>query len=144
MREKKRTILVVLCITAVIVYFSIPYPILGNYKNVEVWRVELVTDSFDCRGTVDLAEQVDCDEILQILNNYSRSRIPRSVSPQQMRKGDIEISLRDDSKSFHIYLSPSDKNSNYIYQSADRGGYSIRNAAALQKEIVPLLPIEYR
>lgn len=142
MRKKKITILAVLCITAVLVYFSIPYPILGNNKNAEVWRVELVTDSFDCRGNVDLAEQVDCDEIIQTLNNYSRSRIPRSVSPQQMRRGDIEISLIvDDSKNFHIYLSPSDNNSNYFYESADRGGYNILNGATLQKEIVALLPI---
>ena len=143
MRKKKSTVLAAFCITDVIVYFLIPSPLLGNIKKAEVWRVELVTDSFDCCGNVDLTEKVDCDKITQILGNYSKSRIPRRVSPQQMLKGDIEISLRvNDSKSFHIYLSPSDRNSNYIYESAERGGYNIRNSDVLQKEIAGLLPTE--
>lgn len=142
MRKKMITILAVVCITAAIVYFATPSPLFGNYKKAEVWRVELVTDSFDCRGNVDLTEQVDCDKITQILSSYLRSKIPRRVSAQQMLKGDIEISLMvDDSKSFHIYLSPSDRNSNYIYESAERGVFNIYNSNELEKEIADLLPV---
>lgn len=140
MRKRKIPLLVALCVTAAIVYFSIPSPILGNYKKADIWRVELVTDS---PNHVDLTDQVNCDKMIQILSNYSKSRVLRCVSPQQMLKGDIEISLMvDDSKSFHIYLSPSDSNSNYIYESAERGGYSICNSDVLQKEISDLLPMD--
>jgi hypothetical protein len=126
-----------------VIYFFLPAPIVKGYENLEIYRVELITGASDCQDNIDIVDitkQVDCEKILRILSGYSRSKIPHMLEPHELGEGDIEISImdKDNSNIFRIYLSENNRNFNYIYESAEKGGYTIHNSNNLRKEISPL------
>ncbi|MGE4354340.1 MAG: hypothetical protein AB7D36_09675 [Oscillospiraceae bacterium] len=142
MKKKRTVLLITLCAVVIATaYFLIPAPMLPDYDKVEIYRVILVTNSFDCRGNIDITEQIDRDKMISALEKSSRSKLLRLITGHEIFEGDIEVSLLlDDEKDFNIYLSAKNNNLNFIYGSTL--GHNIRNSGELYKEIAMLLPAE--
>lgn len=146
-------LLVVLLVVGNVVYWFTPIPLLSagtTADQVEVYRVQLCTDSYDVRKDVDLLEQVDCEQIAQLLSRYSRSRRARPFSHYARTTGEVEISFLDAAHTnWHIVLSGSvtegnpSKAVNVIYSSSQQGAYTIRHSDQLRAELFPLFPAAY-
>lgn len=71
----------------------------------------------------------------KLLGSASRSRLPHSFAPYQRKTGDLEIIAADRDRPLYILLG----GTNVAYRSADRGGYTIREAARLAEKIRQLI-----
>lgn len=133
---KKKTIIagVILCIAAVTaVWVSIPAPILKNPEDAEVFLVMVVNSEFD---NEDVTDQVDSDQLLQIIEWYTRSRVPHTLGSYQMTVGEIKIILAEDNRSSIVTLG----GINVVYDSIRKGGYTIHDSEQLAQDIREILP----
>lgn len=128
MKKKALTAGIILCLIIISIYFSTPSPIVKNPDNVQIHWVNVVNSQYK---TEDITSQIDCNQLVQTISGYSRSRIPYSFAPYPIAAGDIDIGYFDNGKLKHISLGEV----NVVYESADKGGYKIYNNSKLMGEI---------
>ncbi len=111
-------------------------PLFGPDDRIQVYRAEVIGED----GAPQLVtEQVDLDAAANVLKDVKRLLLPRSVGPQTLRPGDVELGVLVGNESYHIYLSTADKHSNYCYR-AGHLGHRIRTVEELYGRLTILLP----
>lgn len=132
----------VLCAAVLAAVFCLmPAPLLQHPQGTVISRVELTVPAGDGVESVDLTGQMDLDAALGILAYCSRSRLPRSFAPFTMEEGMLELSLMDGGWPCHIVLGGnSGRDLFVVYESADRGGYTIRGGTRVREALMALLP----
>ena len=123
------------------VYCLTPAPLLRDPQGAAIHRIELAVPSGDGVAAVYLTGQADLDGALILLSDCSRSRLPRSFAPFTMEEGMLELSLMDGGRTCHIVLGGnSGRDLFVVYESADRGGYTIHDGARVREALMALLP----
>jgi len=133
---KKKAVIagVILGIAAIAaVWFSIPAPIIKSADDAEIDLVMVVNSEFD---NEDVTDQVDGDQLLQIIEGYTRSRFPHALGSYQMTVGEIKIILVEDNQSRTITLG----DINVVYESVQKGAYTIHDSEQLAQDIREILP----
>ena len=126
-------IVVVLCLIFIAVdYFSTPAPLVTDADNLKIYTVCIVNSEYKKEEITDI---IDCNKLAQIISSYSRSRLPHSFAPYQLSIGEIEIDIMDNNKTLHIILG----DINVIYDSGDKGGYTIYNSDQLKDSVLQLI-----
>ncbi len=92
-------------------------------KELQVYRVVSINDADE---RVDITEEVDLEALEIRLYLMEGSRYRSQFSPYYMGQTQYEIDLFYGEDSFHILLG--DSSVNYLYESAERGGYKIKNS----------------
>ncbi|AEE97997.1 hypothetical protein [Mahella australiensis] len=133
MKKKVIIIGIILClIVSAAIYFSLPAPIINNKDNLQIYRVSIANSKYDYD---DVTSQIDCNKLAQLISTYNRSKLPHSFAPHQITVGEIEIDAIADNKVMHIILG----DVNVVYESADKGGYTIYNSEQLESEVLQMI-----
>ena len=137
MKQKLITAGLVLALIGTATYLLLPVPLIQDRDRANIYRIELAND---CCQYKEITNMVDCDSVVQILSNYSRSKFPHSFSPHQITVGELELSIMDSNGTYHILLSRQKKQLNVLYTSAEKGGFKIHDSKNLFQELSALLP----
>jgi hypothetical protein len=125
---------IVLCLAAIAaICIFVPAPIIKDPDDAEIYLVRVVNPEYDYD---DITEQIDCDQLVQIIAGYTRSRLPHNITPYQMTVGDIEMSGIVEGKSMHFCLGSVD----VVYGSTDKGGYTIHDGEQIDCDVRALMP----
>jgi len=133
---KKRIIVtgVITCLIVIAaVYFSVPAPIADDPDDIRIYLVTVANS--ECIHE-DITGRIDCGQLAQVISRYQRSKLPRSFAPYQIAPGEIEIVGSAGNRTMNLLLG----DVNVVYESADRGGYVIRNGEQLASEVRKLIP----
>ncbi len=133
MNKKRFLVLLVVLLTLVGVSL-LSLPLFGPEDQIQVYRAEVMGEA----GHRQVSDLADLQAVADILKDAKRSLLPRSVGPQVLRPGDVELGVLVGDESYHIYLSAADKHSNYCYR-VGRLGHNIRAADDLHARLLALL-----
>lgn len=109
-----------------------PSPIFANYDDYEIHHVSITNKDYK---EEDITGRIDCAELVKLLGSYERSRLPHTFAPYQMTAGDIQIDGTAVNGPVHILLG----RDSVIYESADKGGYTIHKSGQLVNDILQMI-----
>ncbi|WP_143162380.1 hypothetical protein [Sporobacter termitidis] len=81
---------------------------------------------------------MDCKALASIVSKYQCSRLPHSFAPYPLSQVAVELNGVNGNNSLHIILG----DINVAYESANKGGFSIKNSGALLNEILTVMPYQ--
>lgn len=128
MKKKLKLILAVLLFAAVTTWWLQPRWAVG-----EDYRVELVRIGTELEN---VTEQVDTEALSVLLQGQTRGRIRRQFAPTQLTESTVDITGMDSRGHWHFML---DAETQVVYESAEKGGWSIQNGEALLAEVWDIL-----
>ena len=123
-------IVAALAVAAAAALLSLSAPVLDEDADYEIV-------SLYCRGQ-EVSGQVDGDEVLNLLEDASRSLLPRGGLPVHHFTEMVEVNLHQEEGPLHIVLSGAD-GLYAVYEDAD-WYYVIRDGLALEEALRALLP----
>ena len=127
MTKKSKWILACVVIVILVAAFIlfVPRHFFDEDHEITVQRVMLI----DSNGLeTDITDTIEVERLEFCLYLMQGSRYRSDFSPYQLTDTQYEISGRYQDKPFHILLGNSGVN--YLYESADKGGYKIKHADA--------------
>ena len=120
-------------IVSAAVYFSVPAPIADDPDDIRIYLVTVANS--ECVHE-DITGRIDCSQLAQVISGYKRSKLLHSFAPYQIAPSEIEIVGSAGNRTMNILLGDVD----VVYESADRGGYIIRNGEQLASDIMKMIP----
>lgn len=122
--------IIIFFIIAMSTYLSQPKAIINDTNNYDIYRVVY--------NDVDVTERVDCKALASIVGKYKCSRVPHIFAPYQQSQVVVELNGVNGNNPLHIILG----DINVAYESGNKGGFSIKNSAALLNEILITMPYQ--
>ena len=102
----------------------------------EDYRVTLVRVGTELEN---VTEQVDTEALAVLLQGQTRGRFRRQFAPTRLTEATVDITGMDSRGHWHFML---DMETQVVYDSAEKGGWPIRNGEALLREIWDILNAE--
>ncbi len=109
-----------------------PSPVFVNYDDFEIHHVSITNQE---NKEEDITGRIDCAELAKVISSYERSRFPHTFAPYQTAAGDIQIDGIAGNGPVHILLG----RDSVIYESADKGGYTIQKSGQLINDILQMI-----
>ena len=97
------------------------------------FRVQLVRVGTELEN---VTEQVDTEALSVLLQGQTRGRIRRQFAPTQLTESTVDVTGMDSRGHWHFML---DAETQVVYESAEKGGWSIQNGEALLAEVWDIL-----
>ena len=125
MRKKRMIILAAaLLLLAGAAWYSRPCWAVGEEFQVQLVRVGTELEP--------VTEQVDTEALSVLLQGQTRGRFRRQFAPTQLTESTVDITGMDSRGHWHFTL---DAQTQVVYDSAEKGGWPIRNGEALLDEV---------
>ena len=128
MKKKLVVILAALLLIVGAAWQLLPIPAVEADFQVQLVRVGTELEN--------VTEQVDTEALSALLQGQTRSRFRRQFAPIQLTDTSVEITGMDSRGHWHFAL---DADMQVVYDSAEKGGWPIRNGEALLTEVWDIL-----
>lgn len=121
-----------LLVSAALIYLATPSKVVKDPHKIEIQSVNIYNSNLE---EENITAQISSKMLAQTLSHYDRSKMPHPFSPSQIKEGNIDINYLDNGETKHIKLG----NVNVVYESADKGGYQIKDSNKLLADINKLI-----
>ncbi len=128
MKKKLVVILAALLLIVGAAWQLLPIPAVEADFQVQLVRVGTELEN--------VTEQVDTEALSALLQGQTRSRFRRQFTPIQLTDTSVEITGMDSRGHWHFSLGA---DMQVVYDSAEKGGWPIRNGEALLTEVWDIL-----
>ena len=128
MKKSVIELVAVLALMAGLVWWFQPRPAVG--ADFEVRRVRIGIE------LENVTDQMDTEALAELLQGQTRGRFRRQFAPTQLTDATVEITGMDSRGHWHFSL---DADTQVVYDSAEKGGWPIRNGEALLTEVWDIL-----
>ena len=126
--KQKRNWILFLLLCAIAAHFIVPQRAVEEDFQVHLVRAGVQLEN--------VTEQVDTDALSVLLQGQTRGPFRRQFAPAQLTESTVEITGMDSRGHRHFML---DTQTQVVYESAEQGGWPIRNGEALLNEVWEIL-----
>ena len=131
MKKKLVVMLAALLLTVEAVWQLLPIPAVEADFQVQLVRVGTELEN--------VTEQVDTEALSALLQGQTRGRFRKQFAPTQLTDATVDITGMDSRGHWHFSL---DADTQVVYESAEQGGWPIRNGEALLDNVWEILNAE--
>ena len=126
--KQKRNWIFLLLLCAIAAHFIVPQRAVSEDFQVKLVRIGTELEN--------VTEQVDTEALSVLLQGQTHGLFRRQFAPTQLTESTVDITGMDSRGHWHFML---DAETQVVYDSAEKGGWPIRNGEALLNEVREIL-----